>query len=218
MRVRVKICCIQDEAELDAAIAAGADCVGFVGRGLSGPEVIDDDDRIGQLASRCPPGVDPWLLTREADPEALVAQVRRARVATVQLCDRVPPAAWAALRQHHPAVRIVQVVHVGGPEAEAEARAVAPHVDAVLLDSGAPAGDAPVYGGTGRTHDWAVSARVVRAVPCPVWLAGGLRASNVADAIAAVGPFGVDLCSGVRSGGRLDPEAALAFVRATGAG
>lgn len=215
MRPRVKVCCIQDREEAWTAIRAGADAIGLVGRGLSGPEVIEDDDRIAHIAQSVPPGVDAFLLTKEAEPDALAAQVRRCATAVVQICDAVSPACYDAVRATSPSVKIVQVVHVGGPEALEEARAIAPLVDAVLLDSGVPTGPNPVFGGTGKTHDWDVSAAIVDALDTPVWLAGGLRVSNVADAFAKVQPYGLDLCSGVRTDGRLDPEKVRAFLGIT---
>lgn len=104
-----------------------------------------------------------------------------------------------------PWVKIVPVVHVEGEGAIAEALALAAAgADALLLDSGRPGAKTPELGGTGRTHDWAVSRRLVEVVgPVPVFLAGGLRAENVREAIHAVRPFGVDVCGGVRDGGRL---------------
>jgi phosphoribosylanthranilate isomerase len=87
-------------------------------------------------------------------------------------------------------------------------------VHAFLLDSGRPSLPTPEYGGTGRTHDWAVSAEFVRRSPHPVFLAGGLSAANVSEAIRRVRPFGVDLCSGVRTDGHLDPGKLRAFVGA----
>jgi phosphoribosylanthranilate isomerase len=213
MRPRVKICCILDHAELQLAVDAGADAVGFVGPGLSGPEVREEPV-IASLAAATPPGVSSFLLTRVADPGALAAQVVRCKTNVVQICDEVAPAAWRAVREAAPGVRIVQVIHVDGASAVERARAAAPHVDAVLLDSGAPTGPNPVYGGTGQTHDWTISARAREVVGVPVWLAGGLRASNAAAAIATVRPFGLDLCSGVRTGGRLDPDKLRAWMSA----
>lgn len=214
MRARVKICCIQSRADAQLAVRAGADAIGLVGRGLSGPEVIEDDDRIAYIADSVPPFVSTFLLTREQDPDALAAQVLRCRTSTVQICDAVSPDAWAAVRAASPATRIVQVVHVSGAESIDEARELAPHVDAILLDSGTPSGDAPVFGGTGLTHDWSISARIVEALETPVILAGGLRATNVAEAIAKVRPFGIDLCSGVRENGMLDADRLKAFFAA----
>jgi phosphoribosylanthranilate isomerase len=176
--------------------------------------VIDDDDRLARIADAVPPGVVSVLLTRLSDPDALAAQVVATRVGAVQICDAVPSEAWAAVRRVAPGVRILQVVHVGGPEAFDEAIAVAAHVDGLVLDSGTPKGAQPVFGGTGRTHDWSVSARIVAAVDKPVFLAGGLRADNVVDAATRVRPFGLDLCSGVRTDGRLDPVKLAAYVAA----
>lgn len=215
MRPRVKICCIQDEHEAALAIHAGAHLLGLVGRGLSGPEVIEDDGRIGEIAASVPPGVVPVLLTRVNDPNELARQVVRTRVGAVQICDAVDPVCYEFIRRQAPGVRILQVIHVSGPSSLDEALEVAPHVDAVLLDSGTPQSDEPVYGGTGRTHDWAISARIVEAVDRPVFLAGGLRPHNVAEAFAQVKPYGLDLCSGVRTDGALDPHKLAAFLETT---
>jgi phosphoribosylanthranilate isomerase len=127
-------------------------------------------------------------------------------VNTLQLCDRVPSGVYAELRAQLPGVSLVQVVHVGGEESFEEAMNVARRVDALLLDSGNQSLAVKELGGTGRTHDWSISRRVVEASPVPVFLAGGLRPENVAEAIESVRPFGLDLCSGVRNRGRLDPE------------
>jgi phosphoribosylanthranilate isomerase len=115
-----------------------------------------------------------------------------------------------------PGVAIVQVIHVRDEGSVAEALAVAPHVDALLLDSGNQSLAVKELGGTGRVHDWALSERIVRSVPRPVYLAGGLRPGNVADAIRKVRPFGVDVCSGLRTAGRLDEGKLAAFAQAMG--
>lgn len=212
-RTRVKICCIQSPAEARIAIDAGADAIGLVGLGLSGPEVLPDTT-IAEVARTVPPMVSSFLLTRVADPAELAAQVVRCGVDVVQIVDEVPLAAWEAVRAAAPGVRIVQVVHVDGPAAIERARGIAPWVDAVLLDSGSPSGPDPVFGGTGRTHDWTLSRQIVEAIDTPVILAGGLGADNVAQAIATVKPWGVDLCSGVRTDGALDPVKVAAFMAA----
>jgi phosphoribosylanthranilate isomerase len=103
-----------------------------------------------------------------------------------------------------PGVKLVQVIHVLAPESVEEAVTVAPHVDAILLDSGNPSLEVKELGGTGRTHDWRLSRRIRDSVGVPVFLAGGLRPENVAEAVETVRPFGLDVCSGVRTDGRLD--------------
>ena len=109
---------------------------------------------------------------------------------------------------------VPQVIHVGGEASIIEAIAESADADALLLDSGNQALSVKELGGTGRTHDWSISAEIVRRVDKPVWLAGGLRPDNVAEAIRAVRPFGVDLCSGVRTDGALDAGKLQAFMQA----
>ena len=209
-RVRVKICCIASLDEARVAVDAGASAIGLVAAMPSGPGPIADE-LIREIATRVPPPVSRFLLTSRTGPDAVVAHVRACAVDTVQLVDAVPDATYAALRRDAPAVRIVQVIHVEGPEAIERARRVEPHVDAILLDSGRPSAPVPELGGTGRAHDWSVSRAIVDAVACPVFLAGGLDAANARDAIETVRPFGVDVCSGVRTEGRLDPAKLAAF-------
>jgi phosphoribosylanthranilate isomerase len=216
-RTRIKICCIQSEGEARLAIAHGADALGLVGTMPSGPGPIDDE-LIARVAAEVPPPVATFLLTSETEADAIIAHARRCRTNTLQLVDRVADQVYPRLRQALPGVKLVQVIHVAGDEAVAEAIAAAEHADALLLDSGEPHAAIKVLGGTGRVHDWAVSRRIVAAVPCPVFLAGGLRSDNVAAAIATVRPFGIDVCTGVRRGDySLDPEKLEAFVAAVAA-
>ena len=111
-------------------------------------------------------------------------------------------------------MRIVQVIHVIGKESIEQALQVQDHVDAILLDSGNPKLAIKTLGGTGNTHDWQISRELVASVKVPVFLAGGLNAENVAEAINTVRPFGVDVCSGVRSNGKLDKQKLHAFMNA----
>ncbi len=215
-RTRIKICCIQSVDEARLAVAAGADALGLVGAMPSGPGPIDDGS-IAAIVRSVPPPVATFLLTSETTAEAIIAHARRCRTSTLQLVDRVEPAVYERLRDALPGIKLVQVVHVTGDNSLAAALAAAPLVDAVLLNSGRPNEAIRILGGTGLTHDWAISRRIVDAVDCPVFLAGGLRADNVALAIEAVRPFGVDLCTGVRTDYRLDAAKLAAFVRAVGA-
>ena len=211
--VRVKICCIQSLEEAGLAVAHGAAAIGLVSRMPSGPGVILEST-IAAIASRVPAGVSTFLLTSETDPGAIVAQQRRCRVNSIQLCDRVDPDAYAHLRAALPGIALIQVVHVGGETAVQEAVEAAPHVDAILLDSGDPDRAVKVLGGTGRTHDWATSRRIRERAGASVFLAGGLRPDNVAQAIHAVQPYAVDVCTGVRTEGALDATKLADFFRA----
>lgn len=219
MTVRVKICCIAGTAEARMAVAAGAAAVGLVSAMPSGPGVISEEE-ICRVAATIPPGVASFLLTSLQEPDAIVAQQRLCRATTLQLVDDLPAGALRHLRGELPRIGLVQVIHVAGGEAVDEALAVAPEVDAILLDSGNRSLPVKELGGTGRVHDWTISRRVVDAVrPLPVYLAGGLNPGNVREAIETVQPFAVDVCSGVRTDGRLDPFKLDAFLKAaTGRG
>src|SRR5919197_799312 len=162
---RVKVCCMQSVEEVWMAIAA-----------------------------QVPPGIDAFLLTPLQTVEELVEQNRLVKARALQLVDALPPGAHAELRRAMPGVKLVQVIHVLGPESVEEAVTVAPHVDAILLDSGNPSLEVKELGGTGRRHDWALSRRIREAVDVPVWLAGGLNPDNAREAIDTVQPFALDVC------------------------
>jgi phosphoribosylanthranilate isomerase len=213
----VKICCIASPDEAQRAVAAGATAIGLVSAMPSGPGVISEE-RIAQIAREVAPPTQSFLLTALRDARAIAVQHRRCRTTTLQLVDHVPHDELRALREALPGIQLVQVIHVTGEASVDEALAVAPLVDALLLDSGNPALAVKELGGTGRTHDWQLSRRIREAVALPVYLAGGLNASNVAQAVAQVRPFGLDLCSGVRSGGQLDDAKLSGFFAALRAG
>ena len=210
---RVKICCITSVAEARLAVAAGAAALGLVGRMPSGPGVIEDA-LIAEIAAVVPPPIATFLLTSETYADAIVDHVRRCGTNTVQLVDRIDAGAHGRIRHALPQVKIVQVLHVADDDVVDEACSLAGAVDAFLLDSGNPNLAVKELGGTGRVHDWDLSRRIVEAVDRPVFLAGGLRQDNVVEAIARVQPFGLDLCSGVRSEGRLDAGKLAAFFAA----
>jgi phosphoribosylanthranilate isomerase len=203
MPPRVKVCCIASIDEAWLAIRAGASALGLVSEMPSGPGVISWE-AIAAIARAVPPPIATFLLTCSQDAAAIVEQQRRCSTNTVQVCDRLLTGSYAELRRGMPGIGIVQVVHVTGDESVDEARQVAADVDAILLDSGNQSLAVKELGGTGRVHDWRLSRRIVEAVSVPVFLAGGLRAANVRDAVEQVAPFGLDLCSGVRTGGHLD--------------
>lgn len=211
-RVRLKVCCIASISEARLAIEAGADALGLVAHMPSGPGPIADD-AIRAIAASVPPPIATFLLTSKTDPDAVVAHARATGVGTVQIVDdRVSPEVHSAVRESLPELRIVQVIHVIDAASIDRALDAASRVHALLLDSGNPA--ARELGGTGRAHDWSLSRQIVDRSPIPVFLAGGLNADNIAAAIRAVRPFGVDLCTGVRTHGALDPHKLAALTLA----
>jgi phosphoribosylanthranilate isomerase len=211
--VRVKICCIASVDEARLAIEAGAAALGLVSAMPSGPGPIDEA-LIAEIAAAVPPPTETFLLTSQQSAEAIVRQHRRCRTSVLQLVDAVADEDLKQLRAALPTIKLVQVVHVTGPASVDKALAAARFVDALLLDSGNPQLAIKQLGGTGRTHDWAHSRAIVDRSPVPVWLAGGLSVGNVGAAIDAVRPFGIDLCSSVRSDGRLDAGKLAAFMAA----
>jgi len=179
----------------------------------SGPGVIAEDLTV-EIAARVPPPIATFLLTSRQDAESIIAQQKRTAVNAIQICDRLDDGSYGDLRRGMPGIALVQVVHVRGPQSIEEALAVAPHVDGILLDSGNQSAPVKELGGTGRTHDWSLSRRIREVVDVPVFLAGGLNPTNVAEAVREVGPFAVDVCTGVRTNGRLDEAKLAAFFTA----
>lgn len=198
---QVKICCIQTLAEAEMALKAGATALGLVATMPSGPGPIPDT-RIAEIAAV----LDAFtvLLTSETQADDIIAHMGRCPTKAVQLVDRVAPRDIALIRAAFPDRKIIQVVHVNAMSSRAQALEAAQSVDMILLDSGSPNKRVKELGGTGRVHDWRISAEIVRESPVPVWLAGGLRVGNVAEAIQQVRPYGVDLCSSLRPKGDLD--------------
>lgn len=211
--VRVKICCIASIEEAWLAIDHGASALGFVSRMPSGPGPIEEE-LIARIVPRVPPGIATFLLTSETSAEPIVAQQKRTRVNTIQLVDAMEPGSHERLRDALPGVSLVQVIHVRDRRSVDEALALAERVDALLLDSGNPSLPVKELGGTGRVHDWELSREIRNRAGIPVYLAGGLNASNAAQAVAQVQPFAVDVCSGVRTAGALDESRLKAFFGA----
>jgi len=214
---RVKVCCMKSIEEVWMAVEAGASAVGLVSPMPSGPGPISNE-RAAEIAAEVPPGIDAFLLTPLQDVDELMEQNRLVKARALQLVDALAPGAHAQLRRAMPGVKLVQVIHVTGPESVEEAAAVAPDVDAILLDSGNPKLEVKELGGTGRRHDWALSRQIRERVDLPVWLAGGLNPENAREAIEAVAPFALDVCSGLRSGAGydLDSDKLARFMAAVG--
>ncbi|ALD22225.1 phosphoribosylanthranilate isomerase [Hymenobacter sp. DG25A] len=210
---RIKICCISTPQELAIAVAAGADALGLVAKMPSGPGVITDE-QVRKLALLTPPAVGSFLLTSETTTSAIIAHQCRTATTTLQLVDTLSTGSYQDLRTALPGIQLVQVIHVVDESAIEEARRVAPHVDAILLDSGNPNLAIKELGGTGRVHNWELSRRIRDRLNLPLFLAGGLTPENVQEALHMVKPFGVDVCSGVRTNGQLDPNKLRRFMMA----
>jgi phosphoribosylanthranilate isomerase len=204
-RPRVKICCISSQQEAFEAIKYGASALGLVGEMPSGPGVISDAE-ILTIASVVPPPIATFLLTSRTGSKEIIEHQQRVQTNTVQIVDELRDKDYETIRTALPNVKLVQVVHVLDESSIEEALELAESVDAILLDSGNPNLNVKELGGTGRTHNWSLSRKIVEQCPKQVFLAGGLKAENVREAIETVQPFGLDLCSGVRTDGKLDPK------------
>ncbi len=208
---KVKICCISSVEEAKLAVSYGASAIGLVSAMPSGPGIIDES-QIAMIAAAIPTSIDSFLLTTLTNSEFIVAQHRRCGTTTIQLVDRIAETELSKLRAALPDVKLVQVIHVTSEVAVEEATRLSAFVDALLLDSGNPELAIKELGGTGRIHNWSISKQIVCEVKIPVYLAGGINANNVREAISEVNPFGIDLCSSVRSHGHLDESKLRQFV------
>lgn len=211
--VQVKICCIRTPEEARTALSFGAAALGFVSEMPAGPGEIPEDE-IRKIVDAVPPATGTFLLTAVTDPEELIRKAGCCGVNTLQLWDPLTETDYLRLRLELPGVSLVQAIHVLDDSAVQEAKQAARMVDALVLDSANPQVPHRWEEQTGRTHDWEISRAIVEAVTCPVLLAGGLTASNVGFAVAQVRPYGVDVCTGVRTANRLDTRKLVAFLEA----
>lgn len=213
MITRIKICCIKNMKEAEMAISFGASAIGLVAKMPSGPGPIPDET-IREIAAAIPPPVATFLLTSHTSVADIIEHHSRTNTNTIQIVDSLAVGTYRQLKEALPAVRIVQVIHVIDENSIEEAIGISRSVDAILLDSGNPNLKVKQLGGTGRVHDWKLSRRIRESVACPVFLAGGLNPDNVTQAIEAVEPFAVDVCSGVRTNGMLDIDKLERFFKA----
>lgn len=210
---RVKICCISSVKEAMMAIDYGASAVGLVGSMPSGPGIIGDE-LIKEIARAVPPPVSTFLLTSEIKADAIIEHYKKVHTSTIQIVDALENRSYQLIREELPNVKLVQVIHVIDQHSVEEAIEISEFVDAILLDSGNPNLHIKELGGTGRTHNWDLSKTIRENITIPLFLAGGLNKDNVKDAISHVQPYGLDLCSGVRTNGQLDEKKLEDFFKA----
>lgn len=205
---RVKVCCIANVTEANLAISYGASALGLVSEMPSGSMI--SEGLIAQVASLVPPAVSSFLLTSKPDTLAIIAQQRRLGVNTIQICDRLQSGTYDDLRQALPGIALVQVIHVENADSIEAAAKAAPHVHGLLLSTD-QALKINEQGNTSKTHNWEISRKIRELVDIPVFLGGGLTPENVSEAIQQVQPFGVDVCTGVRTKGKLDEDKLAKF-------
>lgn len=212
LKPRVKICCISSIEEAWIAIRWGASALGFVSHMPSGPGIISET-LITEIVAQIPPPIATFLLTSSQNTQEIIQQIKRSGTNTVQICDNIESGSYQDIREALPGISIVKVIHVIGEESLNEAIEIAPFVDAILLDSGNQSLPIKQLGGTGRTHNWDISRKIREQVKIPIFLAGGLKPENASLAVKQVAPFGIDVCSGVRSNNELDEDKLKRFFK-----
>lgn len=205
----VKICGIRSEADALAAAAAGADTLGFH-VGLTGARAPLESENAAKIIAKLPASVSSVMVTSVVEPERLIELARTTGATILQLYGDATPETILAVKKALP-VRIWKVLNVADENSIAEAKKYEKSADAIALDTLNK--ETGVRGGTGKTHDWNISRKIVESISIPVILAGGLTPNNVAEAIKTVRPYGVDVNSGVSNvDGTKDLEKVKAFV------
>jgi phosphoribosylanthranilate isomerase len=205
METKVKICCISTEEEAKIALAFGANVLGLVAKMPSGPGTIDDA-LIQNIVKSIPSETLTFLLTPKTNPNDIIEHQRLTGTNCIQLVDAVKIGDYKILRDNLPNIKLIQVIHVIDENSVEEAKQYAKVADMILLDSGNPKLAIKELGGTGRVHNWELSRKIVESISKPVFLAGGLKPENIQEAIKFVKPYGLDICSGIRTEGKLDIE------------
>lgn len=212
MNIKVKICCISSLQEAELAIELGASAIGLVSEMPSGPGVISEN-LISEIATSVPKNIDTFLLTSKQSSKEIVEQLKRCKTNTVQIVDNLVSGSYSIIRNEIPKIKIVQVLHVQNEKSIEDALKIQNSVDAILLDSGNQNLEIKELGGTGKTHNWEISKAIVEQIKIPLYLAGGLNSQNIIEAITTVKPYGVDLCSSVRTNGKLDKQKLTEFFK-----
>lgn len=213
----IKICCISSVEEANLAIKYGASALGLVSSMPSGPGIIEDDV-ILQISNAIPNDIATFLLTSKSQASDIIEQIEKFNPDYIQIVDKIEKTVYQKLRFKFPSLKIVQVIHVQNEKSIQEVLDLKNQVDFILLDSGNPNAKIKTLGGTGKTHNWEISKKIVELSATPIILAGGLNSSNVSRAIEQVNPFGLDLCSGVRSNNVLNETKLADFFKAVDQG
>ncbi len=194
----LKVCCIQNIAEALSCIERQVHMIGFVSAMPTGFRLLTDL-QIKDIISQLPPSETlSVLLSSRTSAAGLVDHIRYTGAQALQIVDELSQDVLRQVREQLPELKIIQVIHVTSPKDIEKAQSIESLVDYILLDSGKQQGNPKALGGTGLTHDWSISAELVRSLSKPVMLAGGLKLQNIAEAIDTVGPAGIDICTGLR--------------------
>lgn len=205
----VKICGIRSIGDALAAAAAGADILGFHVE-LIGARTPLESENAGKIIAKLPAGVSSVMVTSITETDELIKLARATGATILQLYGDATPETILEVKKALP-VQIWKVLNLSDEGSIAEAKKYEGSADAIALDTLNK--QTGVLGGTGKTHDWNISRKIVESISIPVILAGGLNPENVAEAIKIVQPYGVDVNSGVSNpDGTKDIEKVKLFV------
>ncbi|ACK49127.1 Phosphoribosylanthranilate isomerase [Methylocella silvestris BL2] len=209
MSTLIKICGLKAPEAVDAAMAAGADMVGFVVFEKSPRHISLQQGQ--ELGARVGPGVAKVLLTVDADDALLAAAIAALGPAYLQLHGKETPERVAAIRANF-GLKVIKAIEIENRAGLDRIRIFDEVADMLLFDAKAPA-NAAHPGGNGAPFDWKLLAG--QKISRPWLLAGGLHSGNVAEALRASGAHGVDVSSGVESApGVKDADKIAAFIQA----
>ena len=208
--IRVKICGNRTIEEAFMAVRAGADAVGLIVGTRYKTEDELDAHTASEILTALPPYISAVLVTHLISADEVMEIHQRVPTAVIQLQNDIILREITKIKKRLPHVKLIKAIHVENMSAIEIAKSFASYVDALLVDSRTE----DRIGGTGMTHDWGISSKIVLQINKPVILAGGLNPSNALEAIRQVRPFGVDVNSGVEfEDGKKDPKKINDFVR-----
>lgn len=203
--MKVKICGVRTPEDALKCVEAGADAVGML---LARSPRRITIEQAKAIAKTLPPSVRPVIVMMPSTVDEAVEAAHAIQPGAIQLQGDEPPGMVAEIKRALPGTCIVKAVHVGEGRELEKAMEYEKVADAILLDT-----MSPNRGGSGATHDWNISRSIAASVRKPVILAGGLNPDNVAAAVREVGPYAVDVASGVEGEGRVkDLELVKAFI------
>ncbi|MFT7249045.1 MAG: phosphoribosylanthranilate isomerase [Arcticibacterium sp.] len=204
-KIQVKVCCISSVPEALLAIEKGANFLGLIAEMPSGPGVISNKT-IKEIIETVRGKVETVLLSSRTSVRGIIEQYKMVNTSCIQIVDTLSNGTHGELKSALPGVKIIQVLHVLGESTLQEAKDLGTSVDYILLDSGNPSAKTKILGGTGKIHDWSISSKIVKLAKVPIFLAGGISAKNAVFAVETVKPFGLDVCSGLRTDENLDSK------------
>ena len=208
--MKCKICGTGSFADLKCAVDARVDAIGFLMGITHKTQDAVTPEEAAAMIKTLPPFIEPVAVTHLQDADSIIDIVQRSRCTTLQIQNTISLEDVAMIRDALPYIRVIKAVHVMDASAIKTAQEVTVYADAIILDTRTP----ERLGGTGLTHDWSISAKIVQASNIPVILAGGLTPENVATAIHQVQPYAVDVHTGVKRNNVRDAEKTKAFVEA----